>query len=78
VTYKAIVLDLLTKRLSPSIITGFIINEAQKIKVKSAESFLMQILRRDNADAFIKCLTDKPVSVGSGTIFGVESLMKSL
>lgn len=38
----------------------------------------MQILRRDNADAFIKCISDKPNAVGKGTIFGVESLMKCL
>jgi hypothetical protein len=28
ITYKQLVLDLLTKRLSPSVITGFLVNNA--------------------------------------------------
>lgn len=40
VSYKAIVLDLLTKKLSPSIISGFIINNAHKVEENSPESFL--------------------------------------
>ena len=32
ISYKAIVLDLLTKRLSPAIISGFIMNNSQKVK----------------------------------------------
>ena len=80
VSYKAIVLDLLTKRLSPSIISGFIINNAHKVQENSCESFLTKILRKDNPDgAFIKCISDKPNSVSKGGgIHGVESLMKSM
>ncbi len=79
VIYKAIVLDLLTKRLSPSIISGFIINNAQKVEENSPESFLTQILRKDNADAFIKCFTDKPNSIArGGSMHVVENRMKSL
>ena len=40
ITYKQLVLDLLTKRLSPSVISGFIINNAHKIKPNNSESFL--------------------------------------
>jgi DNA excision repair protein ERCC-4 len=77
-TYKVLILDLLTKKLSPSIITGFIINNAQKVAPKTPESFLTQILRRDNPEAFIKCLTDKSNSVGLGGMIKVEKIMKSL
>ena len=82
-TYKILVLDLLTKRLSPSIISGIIINNAHKAgtKSKSGESFIAEIIRKGNADAFIKGFTDKPHSVGKGSGFGVqgvEQLMKAL
>lgn len=58
VSYKALVLDLLTKRLSPSIISGFLINDAHKLK--HSEAFLCKLLKKDNPDTFIKCFTDKP------------------
>eukprot|EP00347_Sterkiella_histriomuscorum_P024144 403332158 len=80
VSYKAIVLDLLTKRLSPSIISGFIINNAHKVQENSQESFLCKILRKDNPDnAFIKCISDNPSLIArGGGIFGIENLMKIL
>lgn len=78
ISNKCIVLDLLTKKLSPSIITGFIINSAQKMSDKSQESFLTKLLRKENPEAFIKCITDKPNSVGRGGMFNIESLMKNL
>ena len=50
VTYKILVLDLLTKRLSPSIISGLIINNAHQIcsKGKSGETFIAEIVRKGN------------------------------
>jgi hypothetical protein len=56
------VLDLLTKRISPSIISGIIINNAHKAngRAKSGESFIAEMIRRSNPDAFIKCLSEKP------------------
>ena len=74
-TYKILVLDLLTKKLSPSIITGFIINNAQKVFLKSPESFLTQILKKENSEAFIKAITDKPNSLGLGGQLKVEKVM---
>jgi DNA excision repair protein ERCC-4 len=78
ISYKCLVLDLLTKRLSPTIISGFIINAVQKLNDKSPESFLTQILRKENPDAFIKCVSDKPNSLGRGGMISVETIMKSL
>jgi len=51
VTYKILVLDLLTKKLSPSIITGLVINHAHKAGstgAKTGESFIAEIIRRGN------------------------------
>jgi hypothetical protein len=64
VTYKQLVIDLLCKRVSPLIITGLIINEAQKChKHHSPENFLLKIIRGDNSDAFVKCLSTKPETI---------------
>ena len=49
-TYKILVLDLLTKRLSPAIVSGLIINNAHKAggKGRSGESFIAEIIRKGN------------------------------
>lgn len=62
VTYKILVLDLLTKRLSPAIISGLIINNAQKAagKTKTGESFIAEMIKKGNPDAFIKGFSEKP------------------
>jgi DNA excision repair protein ERCC-4 len=73
VTYKILVLDLLTKRLSPSIISGLIILNAHK-SGKSGDSFITELIRKGNPDAFIKCFTEKPQALGKNC----EAFMKSL
>lgn len=80
VTYKTLVLDLLTKRLSPSIISGFIINNAHKAGAKqsSFEPFLCKLLKKDNPDAFIKTFSDKPQNLIKGGLIGIEKTMKNL
>lgn len=82
-TYKILVLDLLTKKLSPSIITGLIINNAHKAGsagIKTGESFIAEIIKRGNSTAFVKAITEKPqgISRGGGGIMGIESFMRSL
>ncbi|TNV85624.1 hypothetical protein FGO68_gene6330 [Halteria grandinella] len=80
VTFKILVLDLLTKRLSPSIISGVIINDAHKSsgKVKTGESFIAEILKKGNQEAFVKCFSDKPWALGRGGPQGMETLMKGI
>jgi DNA excision repair protein ERCC-4 len=62
VSYKILVLDILTKRLSPAIISGLILNNANKSsgRGKSGESFICEILRKGNSHVFIKAITEKP------------------
>ena len=62
ITYKILVLDLLTKRLSPAIVSGIIINNAHKAggRVKTGEIFIAEIIRKGNYEAFIKGFTEKP------------------
>lgn len=80
VTYKILILDLLTKRLSPSIISGLIINNAQKSisKGKTGDTFLAELIRKGNQTAFIHAFTEKPSAVGRLNASGIENMMKSM
>ena len=60
ITYKQLVLDLLTKRLSPSVITGLLINNCHKTKPNTQDTFLASLLKDDNQGAFVKCFTSSP------------------
>jgi len=74
VSYKILVLDLLTKRLSPSIVTGLVLNQAHKGgKGRTGESFIAEILRKGNQEVAIKSFTERAHALGS-----VETLMKGL
>lgn len=77
VTPKILLLDLLTKRLSPSIVSGLLLNHAHKVsaKKKSAEGFICELLRRGNADVFIKGVSEKPASVAGK---GLEAVMRGI
>lgn len=79
-TYKILILDLLTKRLSPSIISGLIINNAQKstAKGKSGETFLAELIRKGNQSAFIHGITEKPSAIGRLNVSGIENMMKGM
>ena len=69
-TSKTLTLDLLSKKLSPSIITGIIIMNPEKtLKGSHAQGddtfmsnicFCLKLFRRDNKDGFIKVISSNP------------------
>jgi DNA excision repair protein ERCC-4 len=59
VTYKILVLDLLTRRLATSLISGLIVNHATSAKNKG-DAFLAELVRKANAGAFVHGFTEKP------------------
>lgn len=78
---------MLTKRLTPTIISGFIINDAHSIRGSmgrgtdtdnSHESFLATFLKKENPAAFIKCFTSSPSGIIRGGQNKLEKIMKSL
>ena len=82
-TYKILILDLLTKKLSPSIISGLIINNAHKANCKGAgnktgEAFLAEIIRQGNQSVFIHAITEKPSALGRLNISAMENMMKGI
>ncbi|CAI2377235.1 unnamed protein product [Moneuplotes crassus] len=69
-TSKTLVLDLLAKKLSPHIISGFVIMNADKsLKGSNAQGihtfmsnvcFCLKIYKKDNKDGFVKVLSSNP------------------
>ena len=72
-TPNTLILDLLSKKLSPHIITGFIIMNAEKSlkgshafgvnSFMSNVQFCLKVFRRDNKDGFIKAFSANPGAV---------------
>jgi len=54
-----LVLDLLTRRLATSLISGLIVNHATSAKNKG-DAFLAELVRKANAGAFVHGFTEKP------------------
>jgi hypothetical protein len=63
ITSKILTLDLLSKRISPSIITGIILLHTHKLIPMSMDNFLLKIYRKENSHGFLKCLTTSPSSL---------------
>jgi hypothetical protein len=59
VSYRQLVVDLLCKKVSPSIITGICLNQAHSTHT-TCESFLIKLLKQENSRAFIKWFSDQP------------------
>jgi len=72
------VLDLLCKKVSPNIISGLIINQGHRCKPNCCESFLTQIVKKENATAFIKLFSDRPSAVRKGGLSKLEASMRSM
>lgn len=54
------------------------INQAHRCKANCAESFLTQIIKRENGEAFIKCFSDRAPSVKKGGLSKLEAAMRSM
>ncbi|KAJ1972664.1 DNA repair protein RAD16 [Dimargaris verticillata] len=74
ITSRMLVMDLLTDRLSASLVTGVIVNHAHQVRDTSTEAFILRLLREKNHDVFIKALSDSPESFA----MGFASLEKAL
>ena len=69
--------DLLTRRVDPLVITGMLVCNAHALSDTSTEAFILRIFRRATAAGFIKAFTDDPLSLVAG--FGkLEKTMRAL
>ena len=73
------VTDLLKKKISPLVISGFVILNAETVRYKGCDNsihFALKLWREENRDGFIKGFTDNANSINSYK--KVESVMKLL
>jgi hypothetical protein len=73
ISYKQLVLDLLSKKVSPLIISGIFINTAHKChKETDSETFLIKMIKRENPNSFVKCFSDNAEVVKRGGLIKLE------
>jgi DNA excision repair protein ERCC-4 len=77
ITPRILIVDLLTKKLPTSAISGLIILNAHSISETSTEAFIVRIFRSLNRDAFIRVFSDRPQAMVSG-FAKAEKTMKCL
>ncbi|KAI9351789.1 hypothetical protein DFJ73DRAFT_830901 [Zopfochytrium polystomum] len=77
VTSRILVVDMLNKVLPLHLVTGVIVNNAERISETSHETFILRILRDSNKVAFIKAFTDAPEALTRG-VWKLEKVMKLL
>nr|WJN24994.1 single-stranded DNA endonuclease [Tranzscheliella williamsii] len=60
VTSRILVVDMLSKRIPTSLITGLIVLHAERVTPTSVEAFITRIYRQENKDGFLKAFSDHP------------------
>mgnify|MGYP007125087215 CR=1 FL=1 len=78
-TFRPLLLDLLSQKLSAANITGIIINDCQRVRQEATnEKFLCNLLKRENPKCWVRCYTSNAREIARGGQQRVERLMKWL
>lgn len=78
-TFRPLLLDLLSQKLSASNISGVIINDCQRVRQEASnEKFLTNLLKRENPDCRVICYSSNAREIARGGQQRVERLMKWL
>jgi DNA excision repair protein ERCC-4 len=77
VTSRILVVDLLTKRVDPLLIAGFLVCDAHMLSETSTEAFILRIFRTATSSGFIKAFCDDPMALVSG-FSKLENTLKAL
>lgn len=77
VTARILIVDLLTHRLQPTAVAGFLVGNAHRVSPTSQEAFILQMFRDGNRDGFVKAFTDRPASLATG-FNRLSKVMKAL
>uniref|UniRef100_A0A2N9HVS1 ERCC4 domain-containing protein n=1 Tax=Fagus sylvatica TaxID=28930 RepID=A0A2N9HVS1_FAGSY len=75
ITPRILIVDLLSNKLPPSLISGLIILNAHSLSETSTEAFIVRILRSLNTDLYVRAFSDKPQAMVSG-FAKAERIMK--
>jgi len=77
ITNRVLVVDLLTKRLDPKHVSGFLIYEGHKASKTSILGLILHIYRQNNKIGFIKAFSESPTAMVSG-FNKCEKVLKAL
>lgn len=77
ITSRILTVDLLTQRLHPRKVAGFIVLQPERASGNSGEAFAVRLFREGNPDGFVRALMDEPQRVGQG-FHKVERVMKAM
>jgi DNA excision repair protein ERCC-4 len=77
ITSRILVVDLLTKLLDPSTITGLVVLHSEKIVATSLEAFILRIFRQNNKTGFLKAFSDSPEPFTTG-FAPLSTMMRNL
>lgn len=62
ITSRILIVDLLTKRIPSYLITGILVNHAERVNETSIEAFILRVYKEENQEGFIKAFSDSPES----------------
>ena len=66
-TFRPLLLDLLSQKLSAANITGIIINDCQRVRQEATnEKFLCNLLKRENPKCWVRCYTSNAREIARG------------
>ncbi|KAL6072820.1 DNA repair endonuclease XPF, variant 2 [Balamuthia mandrillaris] len=77
VSSRILIVDMLNKCVPSHLITGFLVNHAQRVSETSMEAFILRLFRQSNKTGFIKAFSESPEAFASG-FCKVEAIMKNL
>ena len=66
ITSRILVVDLLSKLLDPTSVTGLVVLHSERVVATSIEAFIVRIYRQANKSGFLKAFSDNPEPFTSG------------
>lgn len=77
ITSRILVVDLLSRLLDPSTVTGLVVLHSERIVATSIEAFIIRIYRQMNKAGFLKAFSDNPEPFTTG-FAPLASMMRNL
>lgn len=77
VTSRILVVDMLSKRIPTSLLTGMVVLNAERVTPTSIEAFIIRVYREQNKEGFLKAFSDNAEQLASG-FHKLQSVMAQL
>lgn len=77
VTSRILIVDMLSKRIPISRITGVVVLHAEQVSPVSIEAFILRVYRQENKDGFVKAFSDNVEQLANG-FHKLQTIMSQL